>query len=834
MLFWIVSGLPLPAEAFIYTLVFPLSPVSRDQQEIPVPSCTIHRLVLRLPLRASSTTIFSIMETSDDAEGHVDYLSLLYCFLDGNRSQIPVSDTTSSFVQDTFSRHPISVSSNSTAGPSDVPKLSDLDYDTIDVVGNQLNDQTNDLLGTGNGMVPLPDNFDDLSMDEVPSSSQTATALGPLSFENPLHSPFNKPRLDPDDVARFVNETLVKFNQAELSRMKFLLQDIQTRIESILQPRTEIETKSARSHVSPRSDSGVWYICVLCECNQSGGGRSYKTAGALKRHVRDEHTPQFEYNCPYRFCCDWLTHRRDKVHEHLRNKHGHGGRLSAAQIGKLEQPMPLPKSCPICSEPVGTWEELFQCIASHCRRTEGDRLNGNASRRGGNGGGRGGSSNGHQSWNSPGSGFGEMGNSSTFGKNSHADSRSNTGSGSRFTPYGRHQSESSQSVNQDFGLEAADEIEQEPCSDANRNHPLAEMSDPLRRVQPTGSLVTKAPRTIQTSKDEFPTSSWPPRPNIILDKMPLHGGIHPPNLRPGSGRSLFDKSLMRKQLDAVQQKCTTCGHIIGGCPRCGLLTQLPGICHFCVNSSPILIWSRMSQYLRNHDTFQDFACSGTPNSVLSTLRAYETVYQGSQVLCSSNYRLTDSRDRGSRLETWPAKGLLYIDGSWVLKQGTLSSFDGSIFSLQLPLSWERAIELSIPFSDSPPQLSGTLSPRQKRRRNLALRRRLQYIARMLHEDLCATFTKTCSTAETKRITLPSDKPDQQSLDKCSLITNLHVLDFNSSILRLFSYIQCMLTYGDAASLSVLDHQTSLAAILFGMMMVLADTSTSPVPVGWVE
>lgn len=537
-----------------------------------------------------------------------------------------------------------------------MPKLSDLDYDTIDVVGNQLNDQTNDLLGTGNGMVPLPDNFDDLSMDEVPSSSQTATALGPLSFENPLHSPFNKPRLDPDDVARFVNETLVKFNQAELSRMKFLLQDIQTRIESILQPRTEIETKSARSHVSPRSDSGVWYICVLCECNQSGGGRSYKTAGALKRHVRDEHTPQFEYNCPYRFCCDWLTHRRDKVHEHLRNKHGHGGRLSAAQIGKLEQPMPLPKSCPICSEPVGTWEELFQCIASHCRRTEGDRLNGNASRRGGNGGGRGGSSNGHQSWNSPGSGFGEMGNSSTFGKNSHADSRSNTGSGSRFTPYGRHQSESSQSVNQDFGLEAADEIEQEPCSDANRNHPLAEMSDPLRRVQPTGSLVTKAPRTIQTSKDEFPTSSWPPRPNIILDKMPLHGGIHPPNLRPGSGRSLFDKSLMRKQLDAVQQKCTTCGHIIGGCPRCGLLTQLPGICHFCVNSSPILIWSRMSQYLRNHDTFQDFACSGTPNSVLSTLRAYETVYQGSQVLCSSNYRLTDSRDRGSRLETWPAKG----------------------------------------------------------------------------------------------------------------------------------------------------------------------------------
>lgn len=98
MLFWIVSGLPLPAEAFIYTLVFPLSPVSKDQQEIPVPSCTIHRLVLRLPLRASSTTIFSIMETSDDAEGHVDYLSLLYCFLDGNRSQIPVSDTTSSFV----------------------------------------------------------------------------------------------------------------------------------------------------------------------------------------------------------------------------------------------------------------------------------------------------------------------------------------------------------------------------------------------------------------------------------------------------------------------------------------------------------------------------------------------------------------------------------------------------------------------------------------------------------------------------------------------------------------------------------------------------------------
>lgn len=58
------------------------------------------------------------------------------------------------------------------------------------------------------------------------------------------------------------------------------------------------------------------------------------------------------YSCP----CGFISHRKDKLKDHCRS-HEHKAN-------------PLHRECIICSNPVKSQQEYFQCIIEHCRLPE--------------------------------------------------------------------------------------------------------------------------------------------------------------------------------------------------------------------------------------------------------------------------------------------------------------------------------------------------------------------------------------------------------------------------------------------------------------------------------
>jgi hypothetical protein len=112
-----------------------------------------------------------------------------------------------------------------------------------------------------------------------------------------------------------------------------------------------------------RGDS---YVCLICDSSQV-----FRTSGAFKRHVNEQHQPKSYFHCRI---CDRFTHpRRDKLRNHLWNAHSR--RTNNQQISSCEVMEPVPLFCNICAVrglefhpgPFDSWNSWYEGIRSHCR-----------------------------------------------------------------------------------------------------------------------------------------------------------------------------------------------------------------------------------------------------------------------------------------------------------------------------------------------------------------------------------------------------------------------------------------------------------------------------------
>lgn len=188
------------------------------------------------------------------------------------------------------------------------------------------------------------------------------------------------------------------------------------------------------------------FRCLLCKLNDR---RAFKNRGTFRRHVRDQHFPDFLYSCGTCYPPAKAEFRRkDKLHEHMRNVHS-VQKLTKEQLVAFTTHLDPPLGCAICNMPVRTWDDFFECLCRHCSISEADRNQGGSpdddgsdgdddsgdnGGHGGHGGAGNSHGNGHQHFYANGSGnSGNMGNSGQshqFGGYLFENSGAGSGAGS--------------------------------------------------------------------------------------------------------------------------------------------------------------------------------------------------------------------------------------------------------------------------------------------------------------------------------------------------------------------------------------------------------------------
>lgn len=99
------------------------------------------------------------------------------------------------------------------------------------------------------------------------------------------------------------------------------------------------------------------FTCLLCSETVR---RTYKALNILKRHISEQHHPQFEMSCPYG---DWTGTSRERMRRHF--KSAHSGQVLPARR-ELEVAYEAPASCALCGESVRSWDEFYNCLFKHC------------------------------------------------------------------------------------------------------------------------------------------------------------------------------------------------------------------------------------------------------------------------------------------------------------------------------------------------------------------------------------------------------------------------------------------------------------------------------------
>lgn len=750
--------------------------------------------------------------------------------------------------QDYPSTYSISSSSNTTADAPEEIKIPELDYNSLGFVESD----PNALSGMNTAVPPVvPDNINDIfpASDLSTVSQTTATFIQPRCSD-PSHLLYNQRRPEPDNIAAAIHAALPQFNHSQLSHMSSLLRDIQLCIGSMLQPRLDSEAQSAPSPTSQRSAVRARYFCQLCK---PGTGAVYKSLGSFKRHVGDEHQHRYQYRCPYNECT-WVKYRKDKIHEHLRNKHEHRKRtLTQQEIKLFERAMPPPQFCEICMTPVSTWEEYFRCVANHCRLPEGDHPSSSTGdRRDSNGGGgSGGSHNGYngQNFQDPGF-FGGMGNPSYFNGNSAGGGNSfYSGYGQGFTSCNGDCTDvpgfvdtTGQryfcSIDRKSDMGSVDQMGHGSWPSA-KNHPQASVpgtTGPSEPVQSVESSVKNAP-AMMPSSDGTPARHL--RPSSHLNKppskiLPFPDSIQPPKLGPGSTDIAPDK---REQRDASQREYETCGHILDGCSRCELLKQVADLCHLCVGKCLVLNGARISQYLRNYDQFQDFACNGVSNRVCSALRIHETVVQALQLFHPAGCLLPGrmSGELGSETNMIPpCHNPVYM---------TDYDLDLSLYSTTC--SNVHAVGKAISATGSTLKMQNAQSQYDQQERDSALRTSLRLLLQL--QKSTADMHYVAKKAKSKDP--PASNVERRCFQECSLPGNPSISNPHWSLPRLLASAmqstKLMFAHGTMLPLPLpipvlfklnTQYRQQLATAIFhGMVTILAEMPVNPTSIAeWIE
>lgn len=135
------------------------------------------------------------------------------------------------------------------------------------------------------------------------------------------------------------------------------------------------------------------FRCWLCDPQKER--ITFTTFGTFKRHLAGHGILDCEWRCTEPLCLKVL-HRRDRMHDHLFQKHKKFDLLPADVEATRVRYAP-PRKCPFCEHETSSWSVYFDHIKNHCLVSSGSAnasANGDQSRHGDNNGGNG-NSNGH-------------------------------------------------------------------------------------------------------------------------------------------------------------------------------------------------------------------------------------------------------------------------------------------------------------------------------------------------------------------------------------------------------------------------------------------------------
>ncbi|KAL2215007.1 hypothetical protein M432DRAFT_153703 [Thermoascus aurantiacus ATCC 26904] len=165
-------------------------------------------------------------------------------------------------------------------------------------------------------------------------------------YSNPSQNQQNKEINNFATLSTGLKENTNQLATSELKELKNVSLAMLHHMESTLQSRVNTEREPLPSPQNGQSGSRASYCCKLC---QFGERNIYTNVGPLRRHIMSVH---LTYSCP----CGFISHRKDKLKDHCRS-HEHKAN-------------PLHRECIICSNPVKSQQEYFQCIIEHCRLPE--------------------------------------------------------------------------------------------------------------------------------------------------------------------------------------------------------------------------------------------------------------------------------------------------------------------------------------------------------------------------------------------------------------------------------------------------------------------------------
>ncbi|CAG8898889.1 unnamed protein product [Penicillium egyptiacum] len=341
---------------------------------------------------------------------------------------------------------------------------------------------------------------------------------------------------------------LISGQACTLDQVSQGLQNLET-IKSFFH--TKLPPPPISSIVSSEQDMRDRKLFRCWKCDPQKKRTTFPSFGTFKRHLTGHDIRDCEWRCT-EAGCPTILHRRDRMHDHLINKHRKSDLLRAdVEATRVRYAPPANCPFPFCYRETPSWSVYFDHVKKHCLISPGSEnasTNGDNSDRGDNCGGNG---NGH-------------------GSSSAGPSKSNEGSQSNQsnnraggTPY----------PNESFpGFKSRSNARPGPISHSASDDQL----NNSRRQSATDAIE-------QISIDDLLRSSRGSRAHLPRDSGQPNNFQPPQN--PGLSRA--DHSTKRKRKDKQKEpteeqapfsnKCRRCDHDMAKCRQCKSVL----ICHKC-------------------------------------------------------------------------------------------------------------------------------------------------------------------------------------------------------------------------------------------------------------
>lgn len=152
-------------------------------------------------------------------------------------------------------------------------------------------------------------------------------------------------------------------------------------LDTLLQNREKVLPKNPSISTPSSAPDRAQHMFQCIQCLREGKPACiFYNTGSFKRHVNEQHYPQYEFHCPVDRCHE-IRFRRSKIKDHLTNTHRQIPRPKTIDENTHERP--VEPVCKLCPKSVRSWKEFYNCFLGHClisspptsRRSSDDRGN---------------------------------------------------------------------------------------------------------------------------------------------------------------------------------------------------------------------------------------------------------------------------------------------------------------------------------------------------------------------------------------------------------------------------------------------------------------------------